>query len=121
LFERAAIVSSVLLAVALGVCTFVLALPSGLGPQGVVAWVERMGEARTWVWGLLLGALSTVIVFGMMYLIVMPWSRRSRSPETKAALRAVTIRNFDWETTTLEFADDDYAERFAQANTAALF
>jgi hypothetical protein len=116
LFERAAIVSSVLLALTLGVCTFVLVASPYLGLQGASVWAERLEGARTWMWGLLLGVLSALIVFGMMYLIVMPWSRLFRSAETKAVLRVVTIRNFDWETTTLEFADGEYAERFARAN-----
>jgi len=51
-----------------------------------------------------------------MYLLIRPWARRFRSPETKAALRTVTIKDFDWETTTLEFADEEYAARFAQVN-----
>ena len=59
---------------------------------------------------------NATIIFGAMYLIIRPWSLRFRSPETNAALRAVTIRDFDWETTTLEFADEEYAERFAQVN-----
>jgi hypothetical protein len=124
LFERAAIVSSILLALILGVCAFVLVSPSDLGLQGAGAWAEPrpwsgVYEAHTWMWGLLLGGLSALIGFGLVYLVVMPWSRHLCSPETKAVLRAVTIRNFDWETTTLEFADSEYAERFAQANTYA--
>jgi hypothetical protein len=124
LFERAAIVSSVLLALTVGVYTFVLISSPELGRQGVGAWAEGqpwlgVQGAHSWMWGLLLGALGALIVFGLMYLIVMPWSRCFRSPETKAVLRAVTIKEFDWETTTLNFADGEYAERFARANTPA--
>jgi hypothetical protein len=126
LFERAAIASSILLALTVGVCTFVLLSSSGLGLYGVDAsaavwpWSGVQGT-RTWVWGFLLGVLSALIVFGMMHLIVRPWSRRFRSPETKAVLGAVTIKDFDWETTTLKFADGEYAERFARANASAPF
>jgi hypothetical protein len=68
------------------------------------------------VWGALLGVLIALIVFGLMYMIVRPWSWTFRSAETKAALNTVRIREFDWETTTLEFANDEYAELFAQVN-----
>ena len=54
-----------------------------------------------------------------MYLIARPWSWRFRRPEAQAALKAVTIKGFDWETTTLEFANEEYAERFAQVNQVA--
>jgi len=122
LFERAAIVGSVLLALIVGVCTFVLVLSPHLEGVGLWAepppWSDMLG-ARTRLWGLLLGVLSALIAFGMTYLIVRPWARCFRSAETKAVLRAVTIRSFDWETTTLEFADGEYAERFAQANANA--
>jgi hypothetical protein len=106
-FERVAVVNSVLLALAVG------------------AWVLESVSSepafrsdRVGVWGLLLGLLVAMILFGVMYLVVRPWSRRFRSAETKAALRAVTIRAFDWDTTTLEFANVEYAERFAQVNRA---
>jgi hypothetical protein len=68
------------------------------------------------VWAVLLGALSALVVFGVAYLLVEPLSRRFQSDATAEALRAVTIRDFDWETTTLEFADDEYADQFARAN-----
>jgi hypothetical protein len=63
-----------------------------------------------------LGVLSAQVVFGLFYLVVRPWARRFQSADTRAALRAVSIAGFDWETTTLEFADAEYAERFRQAN-----
>jgi hypothetical protein len=71
-----------------------------------------------WVWGVLLGLLVFAIAFGVLYLVVQPWARRLRSVETKAVLAAVTIQDFDWETTTLDFADEEYAERFDLVNQA---
>ena len=69
-----------------------------------------------WAWRAILGVLSGQVVFGLMYLVVRPWARRFQSAETRAALRAVSIADFDWETTTLKFADGEYAERFTRAN-----
>jgi hypothetical protein len=68
------------------------------------------------VWGALLGVLVALIVFGVMYMVARAWSWGFRSAETRAALNAVRIRDFDWETTTLEFTNETYAERFAQVN-----
>ena len=126
LFERAAVASSVLLALTVGVYAYALISPSETGGQGVGAWAggqpwSGIQGAHSWMWGLLLGALGALIVFGLLYLVVLPWSRRFRSPATKAALRAVTIQDFDWETTTLRFADSEYAERFARANRSVPF
>jgi len=105
LFEYAAIINSVLLAVAVGAWTY----------TSISSW-QVLHSDRGWVWALLLALSLALSVFGLMYVIIRPWSRRFRSPETKAVLRAVTIKEFDWETTTLEFADKEYAERFAQVN-----
>ena len=77
-----------------------------------------MYSERGLVWGALLAALVVQIVFGITYAILLPWSRHFRSPETKAALAAVTIVDFGWETTTLGFESAEYAERFAQVNPA---
>jgi hypothetical protein len=104
-FERLAVVNSALLALASG--TWVYASVS----SGDAFRTERGG-----VWGLLLGILAGLIVGGVLKLVVQPWARCFQSPETKAALRAVKIKAFDWETTTLEFANQEYAEQFAQAN-----
>ena len=105
LFERAAVANSILLALAAGAWMYSFASS------------EQVFHGRTgWVWGLLLGVLVALIVFGTMYLLVRPWARRFRSPETRAALRTVTIADFDWETTTLEFADENYAAQFSQVN-----
>lgn len=105
LFERFAIVNSVLLALAVGVRVY-----TSVSPEA--AFQREQG----WIWGLLLGALAALIVFGLMYLIIQPWAGRFRSPETQAALKAVTIKEFDWETTTLAFANEEYGARFAQVN-----
>ena len=107
-FERIAIVVSFLLSWAAGVWTY----------ASVSAW-GVVDAQQGWVWGVLLGLLIVAIVFGILYLIVRPWAQRFRSAETKAVLAAVTIRDFDWETTTLEFANDEYAERFELVNRAA--
>ena len=102
LFERVATVNSLLLAVAVGLYIY--------------TWLARvLGEAVV-AWALLLGVLGALVVFGVMYLLVEPWSRCFRSVAVTAALQAVTIRDFDWETTALAFRDDDYAEQFARAN-----
>ncbi|MBC8444894.1 MAG: hypothetical protein H8D77_02105 [Chloroflexi bacterium] len=106
-FERVAVVNSILLAMAVGMWVLVS-----------ISSEPAFRSDRVEVWGLLLGLLVAMIVFGVMYLVVQPWSRRFRSAETKAALRAVTIKAFDWDTTTLEFANQEYAERFAQVNRA---
>jgi hypothetical protein len=102
LFERVATVNSLLLALTVGLYTYVRLHPMLVGAMHA--------------WALLLGALSALVVFGVMHLLVGPWSRRFRSAAAKAALQAVTIRDFDWETTALEFRDDDYAQQFARAN-----
>jgi hypothetical protein len=104
LFERVATVNSLLLALAVGLYAFVRLVPA-------------VGEAAV-AWAVLLGALSALVVFGVMYLLVKPWSRRFRSPAAVAALQAATISDFDWETTVLVFRSDEYAEQFARANGA---
>lgn len=108
LFQRAAVSQSLLLALAVAVYLYATTALVGSG-----IW-STMGN---WPWRALLGVLGGQIVFGSLYLLVRPWARRFQSRETRAALKAVSIADFDWETTTLEFADDEYAERFIQANT----
>jgi hypothetical protein len=81
----------------------------------VLAWPILAGE-RAWAWAILLGVLAVVVLFGSLYLFVRPLSERFRSPESQAVIDAVKIRDFDWDTTTLEFADEGYAERFALVN-----
>jgi hypothetical protein len=109
LFERVAVGQSLLLSLVVAAYVYVstASITSGV-------W----GAARDWPWRALLGVLSGQVVFGVLYLVVRPWAKRFQSAETRAALRAVLIADFDWETTTLEFADDEYAERFTQANTS---
>ena len=105
LFERAAVANSAVLALAAG------------GWMYFFATSEEVFRGETgWAWGLVLGVLIALIVFGTMYLLIRPWSLRFRSPETIAALGAVTIKDFDWQTTALDFADEEYAAQFAQAN-----
>ena len=98
-FERLSVTTSVLLASTIGVWT-----------------TTRIGDLGRWVWGVLLGVLVALIVFGLLYMFVRAWAWGFRSVETRAALNTVRIRDFDWETTTLEFANETYAERFAQVN-----
>ena len=98
-FERLSVVVSVILALTLGLWT-----------------TTRISHLGRWVWGALLGVLVGLIAFGVMYMIARAWSWGFRSAETRAVLNTVRIRDFDWETTTLEFANDTYAERFAQVN-----
>ena len=106
-FERAAVAHSLVLALVVGVYLY---------------FASASLEAGTWasggngLWRALLGVLSAQVVFGLLDLLARPWARRFQSADTRAALRAVSIADFDWETTTLEFADDEYAERFTQAN-----
>jgi hypothetical protein len=104
-FERIASVASFLLAWAAGVWIYVSAL----------SWNALSGSNGP-IWASLLGVLAVVIVFGLLYLIVQPWSLHFRSPETRAVLASVVIRDFDWETTMLVFADEEYGERFARVN-----
>jgi len=107
LFERVAVSQSLLLSLVVAVYVYVTA-------ASITSGVWSTGD--NWTWRALLGALSGQAVFGILYLVVRPWARRFQSAETRAALRAVSIADFDWETTTLKFADDEYAERFIQAN-----
>jgi hypothetical protein len=107
LFQRVAIGQSLLLAAAVAAYIYVTTASVEVG-----VW----GATGNWPWRALLGVLSGQVVFGVLYLVVRPWARRFQSAETRAALRAVSIFDFDWETTTLQFADEEYAERFAQAN-----
>jgi hypothetical protein len=72
------------------------------------------------LWAGLLGLLLVDIVFAVLHLIGVRWSVRYRSAESKAVLASVRVRAFDWETTTLEFADEAYADRFAQANPSVV-
>jgi hypothetical protein len=80
--------------------------------------VARSTLEVAYAWVLLLAALGALVVFGLLHVFVEPWSRRFQSAETKNALRAVKIVDFDWETTTLRFRDDEYGEQFARANGA---
>jgi len=106
-FERAAAAHSLLLALVVGGYLYVTTASLKLGPWG-------LGENG--FWRALLGLLSAQVVFGLLYLLARSWARHFQSADTRAALRAVSIADFDWETTTLEFADGEYAERFTQAN-----
>ncbi|MBN1640521.1 MAG: hypothetical protein JXA09_04730 [Anaerolineae bacterium] len=83
----------------------------------VLSW-EAFAVRNGPVWAGLVGLLVVDVVFAVLHMVGTTWSLRYRSPETRAALNAVRIRSFDWETTTLEFADDVYADRFALANAA---
>jgi glucose dehydrogenase len=107
LFQRVAAAQSVLLALIVAVYIF-------FTTASIESGIWSVGE--NWAWRGLLGALGGLILFGGLYMIVRPWARRFQSPETRAALQAVSIADFDWETTTLRFADDEYAARFSQAN-----
>jgi hypothetical protein len=117
LFERVATVSSLLLAAAVGLYIYVRL--SSLAASATEARADpglaAPGSENAWI--LLLAASSALVVFGTLYLLVRPWSRTFQSPATVDALRAVRIVDFDWETTTLAFRDDEYAEQFARANT----
>ncbi len=103
--ERIGTLISFLAAWAAGVWIYVAAL----------SW-QAFDVRRGPLWAGLLGLLVVDIVFAVLHLIGMQWSVRYRSPESKAALASVRIRGFDWETTTLEFADEAYADRFVRAN-----
>jgi hypothetical protein len=103
LFERVAVASSLLLALAVGMWAY----------ASVVAEEHSIREG---MWGALVGTALAVSVFGLMYAMIRPWAERFRGPESKAVWRAITIREFDWDTTTLEFANEAYAERFEQVN-----
>jgi hypothetical protein len=102
-----ATINSLFLSLAVGLYVYMRVLP-----------IARSTLEVAYAWVLLLAALGTLTVFGLLYGLVEPWSRRLQSTETKNALRAVTIVDFDWETTTLEFRDDEYGEQFARANGA---
>lgn len=104
-FERIAAAASFLVAWASGIWIYLV----------VVAW-EAANVPRGPVWGALLGLLAVTSVFGVLSTIARPWSLQYRSDEAKAVAACVRIQGFDWETTTLEFADAGYADRFAWAN-----
>ena len=103
-FERVARMVSFLLAWAAGMWAYIVLSRSGIELE------------HAWVWALLVAVLIVAAVFGLFDLAIKPWSHRFRSAETKAALDAVKITVFDWDTTTLEFADREYAERFERVN-----
>ena len=107
-FERTATVVSFSLAWVAGIWTY----------TSVLSW-DAVSHSTAWPWAALLGALAVEIAFGAQYLIVRPWSRHFRSPEIRSVLASVVIRDFDWETTALSFADDEYADRFARVNQVA--
>ncbi len=109
LFQWVALGQSLLLSLVVAVYVYVTT-------ASIASGVWR--ASGNWTWRALLGVLSGQVVFGILYLVVRPWARRFRSAETRAAQRAVSIADFDWETTTLEFADDEYAERFTRANSS---
>jgi hypothetical protein len=111
IFARAAVAQSALLALVVGIYVYLTTASVEVG-----VW----SAGGNWAWRVLLGALSGQVVFGLLYLVVRPWARRFQSAETRSALRAVSISDFDWETTTLEFADAEYAERFERANQARI-
>jgi hypothetical protein len=104
-FERTAAAASFLVAWAIGVWVYLAAL----------LW-DAMQVEKGPLWSALLGLLAVECVFGVLYMIVRQWSLHYRSDETKAVLATVRIHDFSWETTTLQFADPAYAERFALAN-----
>ena len=99
--------------------SFLLAWGAGMWTYTHVSAVNVLDADRMLAWSLLLAALVVTVIFGALYLVVRPWAERFRSAETKAVLAAVTIRDFDWETTTLEFASKEYAERFERVNQVA--
>jgi hypothetical protein len=84
----------------------------------VLSWGVVAAE-HSWRWGALIGGIATISVFGSLYFAAKLFSLRFRAADTKAVLAAVRIHDFDWETTTLEFADDAYADRFARVNQTA--
>lgn len=98
-FERLSVSSSALLAATTGVWVF-----------------TRVDNLGRWMWGALLGILVAWIVFGILYMLIQPWAAGFCGPETRAVLKAVSIREFNWDTTTLEFANEEYAGLFAQIN-----
>jgi hypothetical protein len=103
-FERIATVASFLAGWVSGIWVYL----------AVVAW--EVSGPKGPVWGALLGLLAVTSVFGALYTIAKLWSPHYRSEEAKAVSACVQIRDFSWETTTLEFADAAYADRFARAN-----
>ena len=115
LFERVATVNSLLLALVVGLYAWrvLSATPTLRGTSPTLRGTSAV-DGATW----LLGALSALIVFGVMYLLVEPWSRSFRSAAAVAAQQAVTINDFDWETIVLAFRNEEYAELFARANHA---
>jgi hypothetical protein len=104
-FERTAAAAGFFIAWGVGVWVYLAAL----------SWHATQVE-RGPLWSALLGFLAVECVFGVLYLIGRRWSLHYRSDETKAVLASVRIHDFDWDTTSLEFADPAYAERFARAN-----
>jgi hypothetical protein len=114
LFVRVATVVSLLLAAVAGFYVYIK-----LASMEASVFAVTASAVPVWAWRALLGTCVALVVFGTLYLVVDPWARRFRSVETKAALKAVSIVDFDWETTTLEFADDEYADRFVKANQGA--
>jgi hypothetical protein len=105
--ERIAALVSFLAAWALGVWAYL----------SILSW-EAFAVRNGPLWAGLVGLLVVDIVFAVLQLIGATWAKRYRSPESKAALSSVRIRGFDWETTALEFADEEYADRFAAANAS---
>jgi hypothetical protein len=69
---------------------------------------------------LLLAALLGLLLAAVVYSLFRRAAGNAARPEKKAILSAVRLASFTWRATTFEFANEAFAERFADLNRSRL-
>ncbi|MFW5941226.1 MAG: HNH endonuclease [Chloroflexota bacterium] len=85
----------------------------------LVVWLVLAFLSPGWlslVWRLLLSLSLAATAGAVVFFYFRRASAQHARPEKKAILNAARLRDFSWRTTTLEFDDDSFAERFAALN-----
>lgn len=87
----------------------------------LVGWLVLAFLLPGWLsltWRLLLALTLAATAGAVVFFYFRRASAQHARPEKKAILNAARLRDFSWRTTTLEFDDDSFAERFAALNEA---